>query len=158
MTIYLQRSAPIQPRTSLGKSDVRARLVPPQLSCRGASRRGAQPAPKRRAGALPGLLPNWFHLHDVMNIPISLFCRVFVFWSQVADDGLNMPPGSAEDDRVLPKSKNPYFLENYFAIFCIPPYSECVKINEISNILHNFRKIVEIPKIFHQNQYEKHRI
>ena len=37
-------------------------------------------------------------------------------------------------------------------------YSECVKMNEISNILHNFRKIVEIPMNFHQNQYEKRRI
>ena len=37
-------------------------------------------------------------------------------------------------------------------------YSECVKMNEISNILHNFRKIVEIQMNFHQNQYEKRRI
>ena len=31
-----------------------------------------------------------------------------------------MPPGTAEDDRVLPKTKNPYFIENYFGIFRNP--------------------------------------
>ena len=45
-----------------------------------------------------------------------------------------------------------------FRHFSQPPYSEFVKTNEIWNILHNFRKIVESAMNFHQNQYEKHRI
>ena len=49
------------------------------------------------------------------------------------------PRHCGSDDRVLPTTKNPYFLETYFATFRNPPYSECVKINEISKI-HNVKK------------------
>merc|ERR1711965_776409 len=69
-----------------------------------------------------------------------------------------LPPGTAEDDWGTPQDEKSVFSRKLFRHFSQPPYSECVKMNEISNILHNFRKVVEIPMNFHQNQYEKRRI
>ena len=70
----------------------------------------------------------------------------------------SMPPGTAEDDWGTPYDEKSVFSRKLFRHFSQPPYSEGVKMNEISNILHNFRKIVEILMNFHQNQYEKRRI
>ena len=69
-----------------------------------------------------------------------------------------MPPGTAEDDRVPPYDEKSVFSRKLFHHFSQPPYSECVKINEISKILHKFRNIIEIPINFHQNHFEKRRI
>ena len=69
-----------------------------------------------------------------------------------------MPPGTAEDDRVLPKTKNPYFLENYFTIFRNPPTPNALKIMKSRKFFTQFEKNIEIPINFHQNQCEKRRI
>ena len=69
-----------------------------------------------------------------------------------------MPPGTAEDDRVLPTTKNPYFIENYFAIFRNPPTPNALKWMKSRKFFTNFEKNIEIPMNFHQNQCEKRRI
>ena len=90
MTIYLPRSALIQPRTSLGKSDPVASRFLQECEVRNA----------RSVG------DSFEGAGDGKSQPLVL---------------TDMPPGTAEDDRVLPKTKNPDFLENYFTIFRNPP-------------------------------------
>ena len=74
-----------------------------------------------------------------------------------------MPRGIAEDDRVPAQTKNPYFLENYFAIFRNPPTPNALKLMKsrkfkfFTNLQISWKNI-EIPINFHQNHCEKRRI
>ena len=65
------------------------------------------------------------------------------------------PPALPKMTGVLPKTKNPYFLENYFAIFGNPPTPNVWELMKSRKFFTNFEKNVEIPKNSHQNQYEK---
>jgi len=56
-----------------------------------------------------------------------------------------MPLGTAEDDRVLPKTKNPYFLENYFIIFRNPSTPNALKLMKSRKFFTHFEKNIEIP-------------
>ena len=69
-----------------------------------------------------------------------------------------VPPGTAEDDRVLPTTKNPYFIENYFANFPDPPTPNALKLMKSRKFFTHFEKDIEIPMNFHQNQREKRRV
>ena len=69
----------------------------------------------------------------------------------------HMPPGTAEDDRVPPKTKNPYFLENYFGIFRNPPTPISLELMKSRKFFTNFEKNIEIRMHFHQNHCEKRR-
>ena len=60
--------------------------------------------------------------------------------------------------RVLPKTKNPYFLENYFTIFRNPPTPNALKLMKSRKFFTHFEKNIEILMNFHQNQSEKRRI
>ena len=57
--------------------------------------------------------------------------------------GKAMTPGTAEDDRVLPKTKNPYFLENYFAIFRNPPTPNASKLMKSRIFFTIFGKLLK---------------
>ena len=66
-----------------------------------------------------------------------------------------MTLGTAEDDRVLPKTKNPYFLENYFTIVRNPPAPNALKFMKSRKFFTHFEKKKKIPMNFHQNSWEK---
>ena len=60
--------------------------------------------------------------------------------AEQADVRVHLPPATAEDDLGYSYDEKSVFSRKLFHHFSQPPYSECVKLNEISKILHTFWK------------------